>query len=193
MRNVQFSALFAAFIFPAIANSQTIQDTGKACEAAIAANDTLRIIELAAEVGDFRGFVSPSYAKLGEACLRAATEKEWTYSPEFSRFVTATVLEARARLRRLDTELEEEAKTLDRDSAAISENALAVLSVARDRQLAAMQTLQDAKEARVAARAEQVRAQTLVACETLRAADEIAALTNPVCHAIYIAQGFPED
>lgn len=134
-----------------------------------------------------------SVAKLGEACLGAATGKNWVYSPEFSRFVTEAVLSSRAALRQLEKDVVAQIEELDRDSADMASEADDLLAEARDRNLLTIRVLEGARDARAAARAEEVKARTLVACETLRAANEVEALTNPVCPAIYVANGFPQD
>jgi TPR repeat protein len=149
------------------AKTEHLVAIGEECSEALEAGDIDRATVLSYQFVEAREIQFNAQAG-AEHCLEGATGGEWLYVYTEKRFVSQDLLEARAALADFKSSMEQE------QAQAVA--ALAVL-------------IQEGADLRRDAAQAQLVVRTHNACLLLLQRDEVAALTNPVCHDSFMRQG----
>ena len=176
------AALLCVAAMSSFASAQSLLDR---CEAALAVGDTQAAILEARRLTNFTTIPSGPDRARAERCLSEAFEEPWAYDPGLGGFFsiadaalqTKAAEDARqaARLQR-----EEARRRRDEERAALEERRLAAAEAEAE------------QAARASARRRAVVSATVAACRDLYGRDRMDALTNSLCHEIFLVIGLPE-
>lgn len=168
--------LLIATAFPARSDSDAMK-LATDCLALFSSGSKSQAEAAAREVAAWTGQIGPAAMSNGTSCLNQVLGPSWQWSTKEKRFLNPSEsAEANAEKRAADSVL------------AMTEGLEQELHRKADQQAVLRAKAQTALlERRIVA-----VQRTFEACSTLLSRDEVAALTNPVCSAIFLAQGLPE-
>ncbi|QYK42825.1 MAG: hypothetical protein KF887_06910 [Paracoccaceae bacterium] len=174
---------------PASARAELIA----ACASAISTGNTSAADTAAKSIMQFRYVFDTKQIAASLDCLNAVTGQAWIYSSSEAAFLTVEDNQARASAR----EAEARARELAASERALEEaRQQAALRIEQEAEAAALRAERDAEATAIRAAREAERERradillrTYLACQTLLAKDEVAALTNPVCHPLFLELG----
>jgi hypothetical protein len=158
--------IVALSVLPCIASADVLSDLADQCMSAVEAGDDAAFSETAEAIKKRKDVFNTEAREKAEECLGLGYGEPWMYHFPTSRFMSVAQYDA-------SFKIAEEAKRRTAES---------------EEQAAAKAAEQKAAKAE---NAERVATMVYVACTTLLARDQVAAMTNQLCVESFLANGLP--